>query len=205
VTDTGVGMREDIRARLFEPFFSTQPFGANRGMGLASVHGMVHQSRGFLECDSAPGEGTAIRLYFPLAGTPPLGVPAQPEAPVDVRSGGVLLVDDDHMLRDLCRRMLEKLGEVVYAVASGAEALDFLAARASDVSLLITDLTMPGMSGLELIDAAAERYPALPMAAISGYVVNPDARGRLDTRGAAFLPKPFAVHDLARLLSTARR
>ena len=204
VRDTGVGMREEIRARLFEPFFSTQPFGANRGMGLASVHGMVHQSRGFLECESTPGVGTAIRLYFPLAGTPPLGVPAVSGDAIDARTGGVLLVDDDQMLRDLCRRMLEKLGEVVYVAASATDALEFLEARADDVSLLITDLTMPGMSGLELIDIVAAQYPSLPIAAISGYVVNPDARGRLDARKVPFLAKPFAVQDLARVIGLAR-
>ncbi len=204
MVDTGEGMREEIRARLFEPFFSTQPFGSNRGMGLASVHGMVHQIRGFIECDSAPGEGTAIRLYLPAAGTPPVGAPTIATDSADARTGGILLVDDDHMLRDLGRRMLEKLGEVVYVAASGNEALEFLSARASDVSLLITDLTMPGMSGLDLIDAVKERYAALPVAAISGYVVDPDARARLDSRGVPFLPKPFAVPDLARLVANAR-
>ena len=204
VADTGLGMREEIRARLFEPFFSTQPFGANRGMGLASVHGMVHQIRGFIECDSVPNEGTTIRLFLPAAGTPPLGMPAVATEPSDTRTGGILLVDDDLMLRDLGRRMLEKLGEVVYVVGSGAEALEFLAARAPDVSLMVTDLTMPGMSGLDLIDAVKLQYAGLPVAAISGYVVNPDARARLDARGVPFLPKPFAVPDLARLIANAR-
>jgi len=108
------------------------------------------------------------------------------------------------MLRDLGRRMLEKLGEVVYVVGSGAEALEFLAQRAPDVSLMVTDLTMPGMSGLDLIDAVRVQYAGLPVAAISGYVVNPDARARLDARGVPFLPKPFAVPDLARLIANAR-
>lgn len=205
VHDTGHGMRDEIRARLFEPFFSTQPFGTNRGMGLASVHGMVHQSRGFIECDSTPELGTAIRLYFPSAGTPVSTAPAVGVDLVDARPGGVLLVDDDAMLRDLARRMLEKIGEVVYVVESGVDALAFLDARAGDVSLVLTDLTMPGMSGLELIDELVMRYPMLPIAAISGYVVDPDARARLDARGVAFLPKPFAVPDLARLLANVRR
>ncbi len=205
VHDTGHGMRDEIRARLFEPFFSTQPFGTNRGMGLASVHGMVHQSRGFIECDSTPELGTAIRLFFPSAGAPVSRTPAVGVDVVDARPGGVLLVDDDAMLRDLARRMLEKIGEVVYVVESGVDALTFLDARVGDVSLVLTDLTMPGMSGLELIDELVVRYPMLPIAAISGYVVDPDARARLDARGVAFLPKPFAVPDLARLLANVRR
>lgn len=204
VRDTGVGMREDIRARLFEPFFSTQPFGTSRGMGLASVHGMVHQSRGFLECESAPGEGTTLRLFFPLAGAPKTPAMAMPAIPQDVRSGGVLLVDDDPMLRDLGKRMLDRLAETVYVVASGAEALEFLATRASDVSVVLTDLTMPEMSGLELIEHLATMYPALPVVAVSGFAVNLGARAELDARHVPFVAKPFTMQDLQKAMDVAR-
>jgi CheY-like chemotaxis protein len=130
---------------------------------------------------------------------------SQAVAVSEARLRAVLLVDDDAMLRDLGRRMLEKLGEVVYVVGSGHEALEFLARRGHEVSLVITDLTMPNMTGLELIDLLVERSPTLPIAAICGYVVDPDARAQLDSRGAAFLPKPFAVPDLSRVIATMRR
>lgn len=204
VRDTGQGMRDDVRRRLFEPFFSTQPFGEGRGMGLAAVHGLVHQSRGFIECDSAPGTGTEIRLLFPLTGAPIAEMAPVQASHEDSAPGTILLVDDDPMLRDLGRRMLQKVGETVHVAASGQEALDWLAAHAADVSVLITDLTMPGMSGLELIDSVRRDYPTLPAAAISGYVVNPDARARLEALNVPFLGKPFAVPDLHRLVVRTR-
>jgi PAS domain S-box-containing protein len=204
VRDTGVGMNDDIRARLFEPFFSTQPFGTSRGMGLASVHGMVLQSRGFLECESEPGEGTTLRLFFPLAGAPKTPAMSMPAIVQDVRSGGVLLVDDDPMLRDLGKRMLGRLTETVYVVSSGAEALEFLAARAADVSVVITDLTMPEMSGLELIEQLAVRYAALPVVAVSGFAVNLGARAELDARHVPFVAKPFTMQDLQKAMALAQ-
>jgi PAS domain S-box-containing protein len=204
VRDTGVGMSEEVRVRLFEPFFSTQPFGANRGMGLASVHGMVHQSRGFLECDSSPGAGTALRLFLPLAGAPRATPISQVAVSPDARTGVVLLVDDDPMLRDLGRRMLEKSGEVVHLAESGSAALAFLAQRASEVSVLVTDLTMPGMSGLDLIRQVAASYPAIPVIAISGFAVDPDARAQIEARRIPFVPKPFTMDDLVRAIARVR-
>jgi two-component system cell cycle sensor histidine kinase/response regulator CckA len=204
VRDTGLGMSEDIRTRLFEPFFSTQPFGTSRGMGLASVHGMVHQSRGFLECESAPGEGTTLRLFFPLTGGPKTPAFSHAAIEQDARTGGVLLVDDDPMLRDLGKRMLDRLNETVYVVESGAEALEFLAARAADVSLVMTDLTMPGMSGLELIEKLAVDYASLPIVAVSGFAINLDARAELATRQVPFVAKPFTMQDLQKAMAAAR-
>ncbi len=203
VRDTGAGMSEETRARLFEPFFSTQPFGTSRGMGLASVHGMVHQSRGFIECESAPGEGTTLRLFFPLMGAPKTPAIAMPAVVQDKRSGGVLLVDDDPMLRDLGRRMLDRLGHAVYVMSSGPEALDFMAVRSSDVSLIITDLTMPEMSGLELIERLAPQYPDIPIVAVSGFTVNLDARAELEARRIPFVSKPFTMPDLQRAMEKA--
>lgn len=203
VRDTGVGMSDDIRARLFEPFFSTQPFGTSRGMGLASVHGLVHQSRGFIECESAPGEGTTLRLFFPFVGSPKTPAVSVPAVMPDRRTGGVLLVDDEPLLRDLGRRMLTRLGHTVHVASSGAEALDFLSTRSADVSVMITDLTMPEMSGLELIERVAPAYPSLPIVAVSGFAVNLDARAELDTRSIPFVSKPFNMHDLQRAMDAA--
>ena len=204
VHDTGVGMEEETRARLFEPFFSTQPFGNNRGMGLASVHGMVHQSRGFMACESQPGLGTTLQLYFPMATVTP---PARPAATSDGRdraSGAVLVVDDDPMLRELGRRMIEKIGEKAFTAASGADALAFLEKRSAEISTVITDLTMPDMGGLELIARLAERYPALPVVAISGFAVQVGARATLDARQVPFVAKPFTMPELAQALTVAR-
>lgn len=197
VRDSGYGMSEEIRARLFEPFFSTQQFGTSKGMGLAMVHGLVHQSQGFMECDSVSGQGTTVRLFFPLAGAPESDASTFGADPQDSRRGGVLLVDDDALLRELGRRMLEKLGHAVYPVASGQEALRFLAQRARDVAVMVTDLTMPGMSGFELIDAVRTQHAGLPMVIMSGYANDPAARERLDAQQVPFVSKPFTADQLA--------
>lgn len=202
VIDTGEGMSNEIRMRVFEPFFSTQPFGANRGMGLASVHGIMTQLNGFVECDSSPGKGTAIRLYFPEAsadevkGATPTGVRALP-------TRGVLMVDDDALLRDLGRRMLERLGNSVAVAASGSEALAMLERSIENVSVLVSDLTMPGMSGMELLTATRARYPTLPLVAISGFSMDPEIRHALDQLRIPFLGKPFTSEQLARAIDTA--
>lgn len=202
VRDTGQGMSADVRARLFEPFFSTQPFGTGRGMGLAAVHGMVTQSHGFIECDSSPGVGTSVRLYFPVVAAPERSTtPASPVATIEAR--GVLLVDDDPMLRDLARRMLERLGHRVAVVGSGAEALDVLSREASNVSIVVTDLTMPGMGGMELIEALQARYPSLPIVAISGFTMQGTAREQLAARRVGFLAKPFHMRELASAIERA--
>jgi CheY-like chemotaxis protein len=118
----------------------------------------------------------------------------------NVRSGSVLLVDDDPMLRELGQRMLDRLAETVHIVGSGAEALSFLASHSAEVSVIITDLTMPEMSGLELIEQLAVRHPAIPVVAVSGFAVNLDARAELDARRIPFVAKPFTLQDLQRAL-----
>ncbi|WP_373063903.1 response regulator, partial [Gemmatimonas sp.] len=195
----------------------TQAFGAGKGMGLASVHGLVHQSRGFIECESVAGEGTTLRLFFPAAtmiaatmiaattiAVPAIAVPAIAVPAIAVPAvHSILLVDDDPMLLDLGRRMLEKMGHVVVVAPSARYALDVLAAHAADVSLMITDLTMPEMDGLELIEAVAARYPTMPMVAVSGYSVDPGARATIDARRVPFVNKPFTSGQLADAMTLA--
>ena len=215
VSDTGTGMHDDLKARLFEPFFSTQAFGANKGMGLASVHGLVHQSRGFMECESAVGEGTTLRLYFPAVLVPEPRVAPVPSSGITPRdvptttpiaapaSHRILLVDDDPMVLDVGQRMLEKLGHAVVTAPSARQALEVLALQAADISLMITDLTMPGMNGLELMAAAAAEYPTMPMVAVSGYSVDPGARAEIDARRVPFVYKPFTSGQLADAITGA--
>ena len=199
VRDTGAGMTDEVRVRLFEPFFSTRPFGANHGMGLASVHGMVTQSHGYIECDSAPGQGTALRLFFPLA-TGAEHVVTPPGSSDVIQARRVLLVDDDLLLRDLASRMLERIGHDVVVAASGAEALELLGSSAATVSVLVTDLTMPVMNGMELIAEVERRHPDLPILAISGFSMHAAVRHELHTRAVTFLAKPFSADQLLQAL-----
>jgi two-component system cell cycle sensor histidine kinase/response regulator CckA len=220
VRDTGGGMRADMTARLAEPFFVTQQDDADTDMGLGWVHDFVHRSRGFMQCDSAPGAGTTLRLFFPasmlpeppvtpVTSSPVTSSPSMPQevalaapvaAPVASR---VLLVDDDPMLRDLGQRMLLQLGYAVVVASSAHHALEVLASHAADVSLMITDVTMPGMSGLKLMDVVAARYPAMPMVAVSGYSVNPGACESINARRVPVVSTPYTGRQLADAIALA--
>jgi two-component system cell cycle sensor histidine kinase/response regulator CckA len=203
VADTGVGMPDVVKARLFEPFFSTQPFGTGRGMGLAAVHGMVAQSDGFIECDSAPGEGTTLRLFFPEAAA---FAPVRTPRSVRVQSTfgrGVLVVDDDPLLRAVTRRMLEKLDYTVIVADSGQQALDVLDASPSDFGLLVTDLTMPNMSGMTLIEHVQHRRPTMPIVAISGFALDTKVHDALAAKQIRFVPKPFTADELSQAVEHA--
>lgn len=125
-------------------------------------------------------------------------------APSPRRQGGVLLVDDDARLRDLGRRMFERAGDAVYTAATGREALTFLAARSDEVALVVTDLTMPDIGGLELIEIMATRYPDIPVMAISGYGVAPGTQERLAARHVPYVQKPFTMDVLLETASRVR-
>jgi len=203
VRDTGVGMSDAVRARVFEPFFSTRPFGANHGMGLASVHGMMAQSQGFVEIDSALGVGTTVRLFFPCeTGEERVITPRESLPPIPSR--GILLVDDDELLRTLTARMLERLGHTVTVAESGERALALLASHRSLVSLMLTDLTMPGIGGMELIARAQAGHQDLPIVAISGFTLDPSVREELSRRRVTFVSKPFQLTELSDAIDRAR-
>ncbi len=203
VRDTGVGMTDAVRARVFEPFFSTRPFGANHGMGLASVHGMMAQSQGFVEIDSAVGVGTTVRLFFPCeTGQERVITPRESLGPIASR--GILLVDDDELLRTLTARMLERLGHVVSVAESGERAFELLASHGPLISVLITDLTMPGIGGMELIARTQAEHADLPIVAISGFTLDPSVREELSRRRVRFVAKPYQLADLSDAIDRAR-
>ncbi len=205
VTDSGVGMRAEVKARLFEPFFSTQPFGTGRGMDLASVNGMVEQSLGFIEYESAPGQGTTLRLFFPQA-TPVRGSSVAPvEQTLAIVPRQLLLVDDDMLMRNLVRKMLQRMGHAVITAESGAEALRLLDEQHEAFDVLLTDLTMPGMSGMELIDELRHRTLAMPVVAMSGFALDSRIRELLAARAIPFVAKPFTVEELELEIERALR
>ena len=159
VTDNGCGIAPEVLPRIFEPFFTTKEVGRGTGIGLATVYTIVEQHQGHLKVESAPGEGTAVRVHLPLLKTtrPPARMdpasmaPACPvvkEAPRTGHGETVLVVEDEAPLRMLVKRLLERQGYRVVEAASGRRAMDFSAEDVASASLLITDLVMPeGVSG----------------------------------------------------------
>ena len=195
VTDTGVGMSPDVVMRIFEPFFTTKPQGHGTGLGLATVHGIVAAAGGGLSVQSELGGGTTIRAFFPAADQAAV-TEAAPPAAVDVRSRGetLLVVEDEPAVLQLVVRMLRRNGYSVIAAATGTQALALAAER--DFDMLLTDVVMPEISGLELAERISRLRPAVSVLFMSGY--SPDLFGdkRAIAEGIMLLQKPFTEQAL---------
>ncbi|MFO8125950.1 ATP-binding protein [Roseovarius sp.] len=193
VTDTGEGIHAEVMARIFEPFFTTKEVGSGSGLGLSMVYGFVKQSGGHIYIDTAPGEGTSVKLYFPRArkSAPQPDVPAANSAML----GGdetILVVEDDTLVRDHLISQLEGLGYEVIAAASGPDALELLK-QAPQVDLLFTDIVLPdGMNGRQLAETVQALRPEMKVLFTSGYtdktMLDPDVE---------FLKKPYRREQMA--------
>jgi CheY-like chemotaxis protein len=196
VADTGSGMTEEAAAHAFEPFFSTKEFGS--GLGLASVHGIVHQSNGYVALDSS-GAGTTVTLYLPRVDAPERSAP--PPVPSPVAGSTVLLVEDEAAVRDLTTRLLRRLGYRVLVACDGAEALEVAAAEPGPIAALVTDVVMPGRSGPELARELERHRPGLPTLFVSGYAHDAAALEEVLASGGRLLSKPFGQAQLGRALA----
>jgi two-component system cell cycle sensor histidine kinase/response regulator CckA len=197
VADDGAGIPPELVEHVFEPFFTTKEFGHGTGLGLATVYGIVRQSGGFIELESAPGEGTRFSLFFPV-------VPAAPQVSVVAEPGdpprgneSILLVEDESVVRELAGRVLVGLGYTVHAAGSGDEALALAASPSVRVDLLLTDVIMPGMSGRQLHDRLAGQRPGLRVVYMSGYTASILAPHGVLEPDMVLLQKPFSLSDLA--------
>ena len=201
VSDTGCGMSEEVRRHLFEPFFTTKAAGKGTGLGLATCYGIVQQSGGRIEVESAVGEGTTVRVFLPCAAAADVAPvrPAPRRAPRGSES--ILVVEDEAALRDLAVRVLGAAGYRVRAAADADEALA-LAGREGAPALLLTDVVMPRMDGRELARRFREAAPGAKVLFMSGYTDDALLRSGEFPPGVALLPKPFAP---AALLEAVRR
>jgi CheY-like chemotaxis protein len=194
VSDTGTGMDRETRDHLFEPFYTTKELGKGTGLGLATTHGIVHQAGGHISVYSEPGTGSVFKLYFPRV-----------EALAEVRSavaisasvgvGTVMVVEDEPMVRDMTTHLLERAGYEVLAVKDGASALE-AARRAQPFDVLVTDVIMPNMSGIELAVHMMDDYPLIGVVLLSGYTAETLDLERVTSRGAMFVSKPITSSQL---------
>ena len=199
VSDTGCGMDEKTQARIFEPFFTTKEKGT--GLGLSTVYGIVKQHSGSIWVYSVPGAGTTFKAYFPRAyekTTEQAFVAAEP-LPEELRgSETVLLVEDEEMIRHLIREMLSRQGYQVLEASGGGDAIDLCSRFRGTIHLMLTDVVMPTMSGVELSKRLASRQPSMKVLFMSGYTGNAIVHQGILEPGIAFLQKPFTLGTLAR-------
>jgi len=202
VTDTGTGMDQETLAHIFEPFYTTKSVGEGTGLGLAMVHGIVQQHGGHVRCLSEPGKGTTFKVYFPAI---PDEVTTQAEFDNIAPAFGtetILLVDDETFVRELGARILTKHGYTVLQTTNGREGLDLFRKKRSRISLVILDLIMPEMSGMECLKELLNLDPQVNVLIASGFSAETSVNETIEMGAKGFVGKPFRV---AELLQNVRR
>jgi two-component system cell cycle sensor histidine kinase/response regulator CckA len=207
VSDTGLGMDLETREHIFEPFFTTKELGHGTGLGLATIYGVVRQAGGHIWLYSEPGIGSSFKLYFPRVDAPASADDATPQVPVETGSGKVMVVEDETSVREMTSVVLRRAGYEVMAVSDGGEAMEHLSGSAAPIDVLVTDVVMPGMSGIDLAERVIERFPTAGVVLLSGYNAETLDLDRVIRRGAMFLSKPVTSGDLLHAVkrSTERR
>ena len=199
VCDTGHGMDDSVRQHIFEPFFTTKEVGRGTGLGLATVYGIVNQSGGNIEVESKVGAGTTFRIYLPRV--------VEQSEKADIKNTSnksptgtetILLVEDEELVRNLSRQILETCGYTVIEAQNGLEALEVCKNGGCKIDLLMTDVVMPQMGGRELAEKLKKVLPNLPILFTSGYTDNPTARHGDIEINTNFIQKPFTFDVLAR-------
>jgi CheY-like chemotaxis protein len=199
ISDTGVGMDEEVKDHIFEPFFTTKERGKGTGLGLATVFGIIKQNAGHIWFDSQPGQGTTFKIYLPRTRESELlRREAARLSPPDMIRGTetILLVEDDTAVQKLAVEILKAHGYRVLTAKNGAEALRVGEEHKGPIHLLLTDVVMPQMNGRELMARLKPGRPEMLVLYMSGYSDDVIAHHGILEEGIAFLPKPFSVETL---------
>jgi PAS domain S-box-containing protein len=204
VSDTGEGMNETTRERIFDPFFTTKPQGKGTGLGLSVVYGVVQAHHGFISVTSVPNKGTTFQIYLPSPETTQKNI--EPRNDIAVSDGGtetILLVEDEVLLLDMTRFLLESCGYTVLVAHDGAEAVDVFTNHHAEISLVITDLGLPVMTGLEEYLKLREVDSNVTVIFASGFF-DTDVRSELIANGAKyFLQKPYVATEMLKMIRDA--
>jgi CheY-like chemotaxis protein len=199
VSDTGTGMTDEVKARLFEAFFTTKPMGKGTGLGLATCQTIVQQSGGHIGVYSEVGKGTTFKIYFPLV-EQPLDVAARAiqAGPLPRGTETLLVVEDEPTVLYLANHVLENQGYTVLRAMNGQHALHLAQEhKGPPIRLVITDVIMPQMGGKEMAGRLKKTYPDLKILFTSGYTDDTIAQHDMFGPGVAFLPKPYTTATLA--------
>ena len=204
VSDTGVGMTDEVKQHIFEPFFTTKEQGKGTGLGLATCFGIIQQSNGHIHSDSQVDKGTQFKIYLPRVQGVEEFISSR-EVPVSLPQGTetILLAEDEPSLRQLMARVLRTQGYTVLEATDGHEALTLAQANGAKIQLLLTDAIMPGLSGKTLAEWLGQVNPAIRVLFISGYINNNAVRDAMSRPGTFFLQKPFNPLDLTKRVREA--
>ena len=204
IRDTGMGISDEVKTHLYEPFFTTKEKGKGTGLGLAVVFGIVRSHNGSIEVESAPDAGACFSIHLPaMAHVPAAAVGAEVFAD-QLRLRGeyagteeVLLIDDEAILRETTEKLLQVLGYRVATASDGEEALRKLDARETQPRIVVLDVVMPGLAGVRLLEEIRKRLPTTPVLLISGYSRDLEVRRMLQTGALELIQKPFRIDELA--------
>lgn len=201
VMDTGTGIKREVMEHLFEPFFTTKQVGAGTGLGLAAVRGTVDEHGGLVTVESVPGQGSTFRLYLPREEAQKSVMPDNPPREAPRGCGTVLLVDDEDIILRTTGRMLGDLGYEVLTASDGVKAVDLFRERCSTIDLVLLDVVMPGLDGLQTLAALQKIAPGVKVILSSGYMRGHEEDNPLAQGVADFLPKPYRKSQLAEMVA----
>ena len=201
VSDTGHGMDKETLKHIFEPFYTTKGVGRGTGLGLAMVYGIVKQHGGYTTCYSELGVGTIFKIYLPAIATDAKSEASEGKPTLPKGTERILLVDDEELVRDLGKRILERSGYTVLATASGKEALDLYKKERGKISLVILDLIMPQMGGKRCLEELLKIDPQVKVLIASGYSAGGEAKTTIESGARGFVGKPY---DMKQMLQAVR-
>lgn len=204
VSDNGMGIPSDVLPHVFEPFFTTKGPGKGTGLGLAQVYGIVKQHEGYISAESQDGKGTTLCIYLPsLVVQQPLPRREEPEVIRHGQGETVLLVEDEPSVLEVGKAMLEHLGYRILTATNGHEALDMYETYRDEIALVLMDLVMPEMDGIQLLSALKELNPSIKAVMMSGYPLGEETEQLMDQGISTWLQKPLKPAQLAQAVSQA--
>jgi two-component system cell cycle sensor histidine kinase/response regulator CckA len=208
ISDTGIGMEEEVRTRIFEPFFTTKGIGEGTGLGLAIVYGIVKEHNGLVDVESKPGQGTTFRIYLPIF---------QPKADSDTdevvtgktvarehrnRRGTILVVEDDEAMLYLLKKLLPQGGYEMLAATDGAKAIDLYFDHKEEIDVVLLDLGLPKVPGVDVIQKLKEHNPAVKIVVATGYL-EPELKSEIFRCGVTdCINKPYVIRDVLEKLGS---
>ena len=196
VSDSGTGIAPEILPHVFEPFYTTKPIGEGTGLGLSQVYGIVKQHDGYIDVQSAPGQGTTFLIYFPVIAAP-ISVQPSESLASDFQGNGetILVVEDDEAARNALGETLLRMNYNILLAEDGARALELFAAS-DRIALVISDVVMPRIGGMELFRELRKLNPEVRALLVTGYPLGNDTRELLEAGKAGWIQKPFDSRTL---------